>query len=59
MAVSRTSEIGPISPFAPNNACDCYYELEATGQTACTACTVSSTCPATAPVCSFGYCEPQ
>ena len=59
MKVTRSTEMGPLSPFAAQNACGCYFEQKATGQTACTKCTTSAGCPASAPACSFGYCEAQ
>jgi hypothetical protein len=59
MKVTRSTEMGPLSPFAAQNACGCYFEQKATGQTLCTKCTTSAGCPTSAPVCSFGYCEAQ
>ena len=59
MRVQRTQEMGPTMPFAPQSACGCYYEKVATGATACKPCATSAECPATAPVCSYGYCEAQ
>lgn len=57
MRVSRTQELGPMSPFAPAGACGCYYEKVANGATTCTPCQRAADCPANAPVCSHGYCE--
>ena len=59
MRVRRTQELGPTMPFAPQSACGCYYEKVATGTTACKPCATSAECPATAPVCSYGFCEAQ
>ena len=59
MRVTRSSEMGPLSAFKAQNACGCYFEQKATGQTTCTKCTTGSQCPASAPACSFGYCEAQ
>jgi ABC-type phosphate transport system substrate-binding protein len=59
MRVKRTQEAGPATPFAPPGACGCYYEKVATGATTCRVCTTASECPTTAPVCGYGYCEPQ
>jgi len=59
MKVTRSSEMGPLSPFNAQNACGCYFEQKATGQTSCTKCATSSQCPSSAPACSFGYCEAQ
>ena len=57
MRVSRTEEIGPLTSFAPLQACGCYYEKVANGQTGCTPCQNKTDCPATAPFCNYGYCE--
>jgi hypothetical protein len=59
MRVRRTQEMGPAMPFAPQSACGCYYEKVATGTTTCKPCATSAECPATAPVCSYGFCEAQ
>lgn len=59
MKVKRTSEVGPLSAFAPTNACGCYFEKVATGNTSCQVCTKNPDCPGTAPVCSYGFCEAQ
>ncbi|HEX7601803.1 MAG TPA: hypothetical protein VF316_09365, partial [Polyangiaceae bacterium] len=59
MKVTRSSEMGPLSPFNAQNACGCYFEQKATGQTSCSKCATSSECPPSAPACSFGYCEAQ
>ena len=59
MRVRRTQEMGPAMPFAPQSACGCYYEKVATGVTTCKPCATSAECPASAPVCSYGYCEAQ
>jgi hypothetical protein len=57
MRVKRESEMGPLSPFAATNPCHCHFEKVAAGASSCTPCQVSSDCPASAPVCSFGACE--
>jgi hypothetical protein len=59
MRVRRTLEMGPTMPYAPAGACGCYYEKLATNATSCRTCTTSSQCPASTPVCSYGYCEAQ
>jgi hypothetical protein len=59
MKVKRATEVGPMSPFAPPNACGCYYEQVATGKTACKPCTGNQECTKDAPVCSYGFCEAQ
>lgn len=57
MRVRRTSELGPLSSFAPDQGCGCYYEMRATGATDCTPCVSSVECPTDAPRCNYGYCE--
>jgi len=57
MKVKRSQEMGPMSPVAPTGACGCYYEKVANGATRCTACQRATDCPASAPVCSYGFCE--
>jgi hypothetical protein len=64
MQVSRTSEIGPESSYAPPAACSCAYET-ATGTPLsghnCVQCSSNADCtatPATA-VCHFNYCEAE
>jgi hypothetical protein len=59
MRVRRAQEMGPAMPFAPSAACGCYYESVATEGTSCKKCAAAAECPASAPVCSYGYCEPQ
>ena len=57
MRVSRTEEIGPLSSFAPSQACGCYYEKIANESTSCTPCQNKTDCPAATPFCNYGYCE--
>ncbi|HVR60243.1 MAG TPA: hypothetical protein VMU50_00015 [Polyangia bacterium] len=59
MRVKRTRELGPMASVAPPGACGCYYEKMANGATTCAPCSAAADCPASAPVCSFGYCETQ
>lgn len=59
MKVKRATEVGPLSSFAPPNACGCYFEKVATGNTSCTACTGNAGCSGATPVCSYGFCEAQ
>ncbi|MDB4938407.1 MAG: hypothetical protein JWP87_5379 [Labilithrix sp.] len=58
MSVSRKTEMGPMSPYTPPRSCKCAFD-NATAGTSCTPCTQNAQCPATAPSCNFGYCEPQ
>ena len=59
MRVRRTQEMGPATSFAPPAACGCYYESVATSSTTCKQCATAAECPASAPACSYGYCEAQ
>jgi hypothetical protein len=59
MRVKRVQEMGPLASFAPPGSCGCYYEQVANGGTSCKPCAASLDCPASAPVCSYGYCETQ
>jgi hypothetical protein len=59
MSVTRDTEMGPLRGFVPDFQCDCYYELKVRGGTRCQACTGPADCPASAPACNFGYCEPR
>lgn len=57
MKVSRDEEMGPLSSYAPEGACGCYYEYSANGSTSCAPCKTTTDCPADAPFCRYGYCE--
>jgi hypothetical protein len=62
MKVSRATDGGPLSVFAPPDPCTCYYlskiPLAAAGApTGCTACTSADQCAGGA--CSHGFCEPD
>lgn len=59
MQVRRESELGPLTSFAPERACSCYFEEVATGKTDCTPCMSEVECPDSAPKCNYGYCETQ
>jgi ABC-type phosphate transport system substrate-binding protein len=59
MRVKRGSELGALASYAPPGACGCYYDKVANGSTSCTPCTGPRDCPASAPACSYGYCETQ
>jgi hypothetical protein len=65
MHVQRSSDGADYGAFTPPSTCNCYFDLQATGQTACKTCTSSSGCPASTPTCSqfgnppVGYCELQ
>jgi len=57
MEVTRTTDMGPLLPYTPAAPCGCFFEKNATGVTSCTACTTTADCPASATVCTKGYCE--
>ena len=57
MTVWRDSDIGPLYSYQPEEPCGCYYDFRATGSSDCAACTTSTDCPSSSPVCRFGYCE--
>ena len=57
MEVKRTSDMGPLKPYAPAAPCGCFFEYQATGATSCQACTSDASCPAGATHCRKGYCE--
>jgi hypothetical protein len=59
MEVQRTTDMGPLEPYAPAAPCGCFFEANATGvaPTSCTTCTTAASCPVNAPVCTKGYCE--
>jgi hypothetical protein len=57
MEVKRTTDMGPLEPYAPAAPCGCFFEFEATGATTCTACTSDASCPVNATHCRKGYCE--
>jgi hypothetical protein len=57
MEVTRTTDVGPLLPYAPAAPCGCFFEKNATGVTSCQACTTAATCPVSAPNCTKGYCE--
>jgi ABC-type phosphate transport system substrate-binding protein len=52
------SEMAPMASYMPARSCECAFLAAAGAATAsCVACTTSATCPTTAPVCNYGYCE--
>ena len=61
MKVKRTSEVGPISSYAPSGACGCFFDKKVGGDaSACVACTAENAatkCVGSTKVCSHGYCE--
>lgn len=59
MSVTRSSEMGALSPYKPHPSCNCYFDSVATGSTTCQACKTAADCPSTAPNCNLGFCEAQ
>ncbi len=59
MHVARGAEVGPMKLATSPTPCGCYFELKAAGATSCKTCGTPADCPASAPTCSFGYCEAQ
>jgi hypothetical protein len=57
MEVQRTSDLGPLEPYAPAAPCDCFFDFNATGSTTCQSCTTDANCPVNATHCRKGYCE--
>ena len=57
MAVTRSSEMGALSPYTPHPSCNCYFDSVANGTTTCGACKTAADCPAAAPDCNLGFCE--
>lgn len=58
MQVSRATDLGAISSFAPTEPCGCYFEKQATGvaPASCVACNGANPCSGSS-VCRHGYCE--
>lgn len=62
MQVQRSSELGPLSVYAPPFGCGCYFEASTNGSasSACTPCMTANDCTNPArPACNLGYCEVQ
>jgi hypothetical protein len=60
MEVQRTTDMGQLLSYAPAAPCGCFFEANATGvvPASCQACGgTNPACPASAPVCTKGYCE--
>jgi hypothetical protein len=64
MHVARVSDGGNYQPYAPPTTCNCYFDLIATGSTACKACNTNADCPSSSPNCNKfgpqpqqGYCD--
>jgi hypothetical protein len=64
MQVQRTSELGPLSAYAPPFECHCYFEaspsVNGSPPPECSPCNTSNDCADPAlPACNLGYCEAQ
>lgn len=64
MHVSRTSDGAAYQPYQAPTTCNCYFDLIATGSTACAPCNTSADCLARTPSCNKfgpppqqGYCD--
>jgi hypothetical protein len=56
MQVTREGFAGPVSSYAPDGPCGCFFELQATGSTACETCETDVGCGA-AQKCRRNLCE--
>jgi hypothetical protein len=64
MAVTRTSELGPLSTYTPPFECDCYFEaspdVSGVAPAGCSRCGTASDCTdPQRPACNLGFCEAQ
>jgi hypothetical protein len=64
MHVSRANDGGDYTPFKAPVTCNCYFDLNAAGATACQPCSANGDCPRSAPNCNKfgpapqqGYCD--
>jgi hypothetical protein len=57
MQVTRSAEMGPLTPYDPPDDCGCYFDSITTGNSSCQTCSTSTDCPASAPKCNLGFCE--
>jgi ABC-type phosphate transport system substrate-binding protein len=58
MRVSRTTELGPMTPSKPaaGTGCGCYFDKKIAGSTTCKVCTGPADCT-DGTMCSNGFCE--
>ncbi len=64
MTVQRTSELGPLSTYAPPFECGCYFEaspdVNGVAPSGCSRCNTASDCSdPKRPACNLGFCEAQ
>jgi hypothetical protein len=57
MQVQRSTELGDLSAYSPDQSCGCYFEKTANGMTSCKACKADPDCTGAEKHCNFGYCE--
>ncbi len=57
MSVTRSTEMGRLSPFQPSPSCGCYFDSISVGSSSCQTCATATDCPDTTPHCNLGYCE--
>jgi hypothetical protein len=57
MEVKRSSDLGDVEVYAPDEPCGCFFDSVATGETDCDACEDDDACPEGAPNCRYGFCE--
>jgi hypothetical protein len=57
MNARRTTDIGDIQSFQPEQPCVGFFEFTATGATSRATCTDNAGCSEPTPVCRHGYCE--
>jgi hypothetical protein len=63
MKVTRSTDGGDLSSFAPPASCGCYYMSKIPGATGtpagCTPCASTSDCADAGGTCQYGFCEPS
>jgi hypothetical protein len=62
MAVTHTTEVGPLSVYKPPFGCSCFFEKQVNNGTAparCKSCSGSADCGGATPACNYGFCEAQ
>jgi hypothetical protein len=62
MKVARSKDMGPLSPYSPDEPCGCFFDDKKGFDHGCTACdsadgTKDAACPEEAPVCRHKFCE--
>jgi hypothetical protein len=57
MRVTREYEAGPLSLYAPEEPCGCYYDAKVTGTSRADCATCDDSTPCATGTCRHGYCE--